>query len=64
MGWRTLRAAAAKHHELALAATLVAMAAWELIEILALERRHGAVSLLALALHSAQVLLVAGVTLV
>ena len=64
MGRRTLRAVAAQHHELALAATLVAMAAWELIEILALERRHGAVSPLALALHSAQVLLVAGVTLV
>lgn len=64
MGWRTLLATVERHHELALAATFVAMAAWELIEIVALELRHGAVSPLALALHSAQVLLVAGVTFV
>jgi hypothetical protein len=33
MGWRTLLATVERHHELALAATFVAMAAWELIEI-------------------------------
>jgi len=54
----------ARHHELALAATFVAMAAWELVEIRALELRHGAVRPLALALHAAQVLLVVGVTFV
>jgi signal transduction histidine kinase len=54
----------ARHHELALAGILVAMAAWELTEILAIRRGHGAVGLLALGLHSAQVLLVAGVALV
>lgn len=64
MGWQILRAAVAQHHELALAATFAAMAAWELTEIVAFELRHGAVSPLALVLHSAQVLLVAGVTLV
>src|SRR5262245_1662806 len=61
---RALRAAVARHHELALAATFIAMAAWELIEIRALELRHGAVRPLALALHAAQVLLVVGVTFV
>ncbi len=64
MGWRALRATVERHHELALAATFGAMAAWELVEIVALELRHGAVGPLALALHSAQVLLVAGVTFV
>ncbi len=62
MAWRSLLAGAVRHRELALAATLLVMAGWELIEIVALELRHGAVGPLALALHSAQVLLVAGVT--
>lgn len=62
MGWRSLLAVAARHRELALAGTLVVMAAWELIEIVALERRHGAIGPLTLALHSAQVLLVVGAT--
>jgi len=61
---RALRVAVARHHELALAATFVAMAAWELVEIRALELRHGAVRPLALVLHAAQVLLVVGVTFV
>jgi signal transduction histidine kinase len=64
MGWRTLRAAVARHHELALAGILVAMALWELTEILAVKRGHGAIGVVALALHSAQVVLVAGVALV
>jgi signal transduction histidine kinase len=59
---RSLFAVVTRHRELALAATFVVMAAWELIEVVALELRHGAVGVLALALHSAQVLLVAGVT--
>jgi signal transduction histidine kinase len=64
MGWRALRSIAARHHELALAAGFGAMAAWELVEIVALELRHGAVGPLTLAVHSAQVALVVGVTLV
>ena len=64
MAWQALRSLIERHHELALAAAFGAMAAWELIEIVALEQRHGAVGPLALVLHSAQVVLVVGVTLV
>ena len=62
MQWRSLLAAAARHRELALAATFIVMAAWELIEVMALELRHGTVGPLTLALHSGQILLVAAVT--
>ncbi len=56
------RAALARHRELGLAAVFVAMAGWELVEFVALEAPHGPVGPLTLALHSMQVLLVAGIT--
>jgi hypothetical protein len=62
MRWRILRVGVSRHRELALAATFVVMAAWELVEIVALEVHHGTVGPLTLALHSAQVAIVAGVT--
>jgi signal transduction histidine kinase len=52
--------AVVKHRELALAATFVAAAGWELVEFVVLEGPRGATAPLALALHSLQILLILG----
>jgi signal transduction histidine kinase len=52
----------AKHRELALGLTFIGVAGWELMEVVALERPHGATGPLPLALHSIQIALVLVVT--
>src|SRR5262245_33871957 len=59
---RHLWLAVVKHRELALAATFVAAAGWELVEFVALEGPRGVRAPLALVLHSIQILLILGVT--
>src|SRR5262245_28108807 len=61
MAWQTLGGAVARHRELALAAAFIAMAGWELIEFLFLERPPVTDGPLTLALHSIQVALVVAV---
>lgn len=62
MTWQKVASLAARHRELALGLTFVAMAGWELVEFLILEtpRSHGGP--LGFALHAIQVGLVVGVT--
>jgi signal transduction histidine kinase len=59
MAWQSAWTMVARHRELALAVAFVVMAGWELVELVALEGPH-ALGPLAVALHSIQVLLVAG----
>ena len=59
---RHLWLAVVKHRELALAATFVAAASWELVEWVALERPRGVRAPVALGLHAVQILLILGVT--
>src|SRR5262245_48804005 len=59
---RHLWLAVVKHRELALAATFVAAAGWELVEFVVLERARGVRAPLALGLHAVQILLILGVT--
>jgi len=56
--WR----AVTRHRELALAFTFAGTAGWEVMEYIVLEGPHRAVGAVALALHSAQVVLALGVT--
>ena len=58
----SLGGAVSRHRELALDTAFVGMAGWELTELLLLEGPHVTHGLLALALHSVQVLLVVAVT--
>jgi len=62
MLWQAIWRGAARHRELALALTFVAVAGWELVELLALEGPHRATGIVPLALHSIQIALAVGVT--
>jgi len=61
MLWQAIWRAVARHWWLALALTFVAVAGWEVVEVLVLEKPHGATGAVPLALHSLQILLVLGI---
>jgi len=62
MAWRKMWELVARHRELAIVLAFLGMAGWELVEFVALEQPPHVPAPLALALHSIQVLLVAGVS--
>ncbi len=62
MLWQAIWRMVARHREIGLALTFVAVAGWELVEFLILEKPRGASGTVPLALHSIQIVLVLGVT--
>lgn len=60
--WPQVRGGLSRHRELALGVAFAGIAAWELVEVLALRLPAGAATPLSLALHAGQVLIVVAVT--